>query len=310
MPIFVKDAGQWREISSSTGGELFVRDATSYTNKTILNGYIKHSGTWKEFYTLFNTPSFSSATGSVAVPANANALHVEYAVAGGGGGGGGMDYDSRGYEDAGAGGGSGAFISDKVFSITGGETLTIATGTGGAGGSPMGDPPVGNPTRGGNGSEATLVSGTTSGPIFSLAVGIGATSTYGSVGTAGTGGSATISGTVLTTGTTVDGLNITTFTSGPLSAFNQSGNGVSGSGGNRCGGDNCNIGGANGAASYSGNIAGGTGGNAGNGGAYNSNQVGNPGTRGSGGGGGGTEQGAPGGVGGAGEIYYRFLRMT
>ncbi len=39
MPIFVKDAGQWREISSSTGGEVFLRDGTSYTNKTINNIY-------------------------------------------------------------------------------------------------------------------------------------------------------------------------------------------------------------------------------------------------------------------------------
>ena len=109
---------------------------------------------------------------------------------------------------------------------------------------------------------------------------------------------------------TVDGLDITTFTSGPLSTFNQHGNGASGSGGNRCSGDNCNVGGADGADSYSGNVAGGTGGDAGNGGPYESGQVGNPGTRGSGGGGGGTEQGAPGGAGGDGEINYRFMRIA
>ena len=33
---------------------------------------------------------------------------------------------------AGAGGGSGAFVSDKVFSVTQGETLTYAIGGGGA----------------------------------------------------------------------------------------------------------------------------------------------------------------------------------
>jgi len=222
-----------------------------------------------------------------------------------------MDYDSRGYEDAGAGGGSGAFVSDKVFSITGGETLTITTGTGGAGGNPIGDPPGdGTSYSGGNGSVATSVSGTSSGSLFSLAVGIGATSTYNSVAVAGTGGLATISGTTLTSGTTVDGLDITTFASGPLLAFNQSGNGASGSDGNRCSGDNCNVGGADGADSYSGNEAGGTGGDAGNGGSYEPGQVGNPGIRGSGGGGGGTEQGAPGGAGGNGEINYRFMRIA
>ena len=47
MAIYVKDGGTWRETS-----ELYVRDSTSYTNKTVLNGYIKNSGTWEEFYTL------------------------------------------------------------------------------------------------------------------------------------------------------------------------------------------------------------------------------------------------------------------
>ena len=56
MPVYVKDGGTWRETS-----ELYVRDATSYTNKTILNGYIKNSGSWEEFYTLFTTTSYSSS---------------------------------------------------------------------------------------------------------------------------------------------------------------------------------------------------------------------------------------------------------
>jgi len=306
MPVYVKDGGVWRTID-----RVYVRDATSFTNKTVNNVYIKDGGSWREVFIIYDTTSFSTTTGTVPVPSLANAIHVEYAAAAGGGGSGGMDYDSRGYEDAGAGGGSGAFISDKVFSVTGGETLTIVTGTGGAGGNPIGDPPGDGTSRsGGNGSAATTVSGTSSGSLFNLAVGIGATSTYNSVAVAGTGGLATISGTTLTSGTTVDGLDITTFTSGPLSAFNQSGNGASGSGGNRCSGDNCNVGGADGADSYSGNVAGGTGGDAGNGGSYESGQVGNPGTRGSGGGGGGTEQGAPGGAGAPGEISYRFLRIA
>ena len=54
MPVYVKSGGTWRETS-----ELYVRDGTSYTNKTILNGYIKQSGAWEEFYTLFTTTSFS-----------------------------------------------------------------------------------------------------------------------------------------------------------------------------------------------------------------------------------------------------------
>ena len=307
MTIYVKDGGVWRTLD-----RVYVRDGTSFTNQTINNVYVKHSDEWRNVFVIFETPTtFSTTAGSIAVPALANAIHVQFAVAAGGGGSGGMDYDSRGYEDAGAGGGSGAFISDKVFSVTGGETLTIVTGTGGAGGDPIGDPPGDGTSRsGGNGSAATTVSGTSTGALFSLGVGVGATSNYNSVAVAGTGGSATISGTALTSGTTVDGQNITSYQSGPLGAFNQHGNGASGSGGNRCSGDNCNVGGANGAASYSSQVAGGVGGDAGNGGSYESGQVGKPGTRGSGGGGGGTEQGAPGGAGGDGEISYRFLRIA
>ena len=35
MPIYVKDGGTWREISSDAGTQLYVRDSTSFTNKTI-----------------------------------------------------------------------------------------------------------------------------------------------------------------------------------------------------------------------------------------------------------------------------------
>ena len=74
MPVYVKSGGTWRETS-----ELYVRDGTSYTNKTILNGYIKQSGTWEEFYTLFTTTSFSQTTGSVAVPSESSVARVAFA---------------------------------------------------------------------------------------------------------------------------------------------------------------------------------------------------------------------------------------
>ena len=44
MPIYVKDGGTWREISSSAGTQLYVRDSTSFTNKTITNAYVKDGG--------------------------------------------------------------------------------------------------------------------------------------------------------------------------------------------------------------------------------------------------------------------------
>ena len=40
-------------------------------------------------------------------------------------------YDKAGGEQGGRGGGSGAYISDKVFAVTGGETLTATIGRGG-----------------------------------------------------------------------------------------------------------------------------------------------------------------------------------
>ena len=84
MTVFVKDGGSFREIS-----ELFVRDGTSYTNKTITNAYVKDSGSWREIYTLFTATSYvilSPGTTTSTVPSLANAIHIEYAVAGGGGG--------------------------------------------------------------------------------------------------------------------------------------------------------------------------------------------------------------------------------
>jgi len=304
MPIYVKSGGTWREISSDAGSQLYVRDSTSFTNKTIINTYVKESGSWETVFTLFDTPtSYSTTTGSVAVPANANAIHVQFAVGGGGGGVGGAEYDKAGGESAGGGGSSGGYVSDKVFTVTGGETLTITAGAAGAG------------TSGGYNSTAgtggtTSISGSTSGSLFSLTGGGGSYASGGGVqgplrnNYLGAAGTATISGTVLTTGTTVDGLNITTFTSGPVGTFNSNGSGNQGSGGGNCGGDNCQITGGTGGSSYAGPgaVSGGTGAPAGGGGTA--------GTRGSGGGGGGGQPQSAGSAGGAGELSYRFLRIA
>ena len=302
MAIYVKDGGSWREISSDTG-QLYVHDGTSFTNKLITNAYVKDSGVWREIYTLFETTSFSSTTGTVAVPQNANALHVQFAVGGGAGGVMGAQYDKAGGESGGTGGGSGAYISDKVFTVTGGENLTITAGAAGSKGTGSGY----NVTAGNGGT--TSISGSSTGSLFSLTGGVGGSGTGGGVqgplrsNNPSSGGSATISGTVLTSGTTIDGLNITSFTSGHVGTFNQSGNGVAGVTGTNCSGDNCHVNGGTGAASYNGNVAGGTPGSP-------DSTPGGDGTRGSGGGGGGAENVTQGGDGGAGEVNYRFLRMT
>jgi len=306
MPIFVKDAGQWREISSSTGGEVFLRDGTSYTNKTINNIYVNDSGTWKEVYSLFETTSFAtvSTAGSsqVSVPANANAIHIQQAVGGGSGGMRGADYDKAGGESAGPAGGSGAYISDKVYTVVGGEQLTLNVGaSGGAGGG------VYSGSSGAGGT--TSISGASTNAVFSL--GGGGPSSVSGGGVQGplrnnnpsTGGTATL-GSSLSSGTTVDGLNITTFNSGPNSTFNSGGDGVEGGNPGNCGGDNCTIGGGDGGDSYNGNIQGGSG-------APNGSSSAGAAGIGAGGGGGGTEPGSSSGsAGGVGEIVYRFLRIA
>ncbi len=296
MAIYVKDGGTWRETS-----ELYVRDGTSFTNKTILNGYIKNSGSWEEFYTLFTTSSYQSTAGSVAVPSGANAIHFQYAVGGGSGGMRGADYDKAGGESAGPAGASGAYVSDVVFAVTSGETLTVTVGSAGSAGTG-----VYNGTSGAGGN--TTVSGSTTGTILTLNGGGSSSVSGGGVqgplrsNTASTGGSLGTLATRLTTGTTTDGLNITSFNSGPVGSFNQAGAGAAGTNPGNCGGDNCTIGGGTGGASYAGNVSGGAGG-------PNGSSGGTAGTRGAGGGGGGTEPGSSSGAaGGVGEVYYRFMR--
>ena len=72
MTTYVNDNGTWREISN-----LYVHDGTSFTNKTIDNAYVNDSGTWREVFTLFTTTAYSAATGNIAVPSGANAIHFQ-----------------------------------------------------------------------------------------------------------------------------------------------------------------------------------------------------------------------------------------
>ena len=301
---------------------------------------VPSSGTIKfsDFYTTakFVAGSFTTLSGNstATVPTGANAMHVQFAVAGGGGGCGGADYDSVGGESAGAGGGSGAYISDKVFAVTAGETITFTVGAAGTGvdisaqlaaQTPGSRASVFNSSLnqiagpGGN----TTASGSSTGTIFSLTGGGGASGTNGDVAgplranTPGTAGAATVATGLTGTFTNASnvGTNMTTLTSGPVGTFNDSGAGAVGSNNGNCSGDNCRIGGSTGAASYDGNISGGTGGSSsGNG------TPGGAGTRGSGGGGGaaqvtfpasaGSSGSTDGGNGGAGEIKFRFIRRN
>lgn len=302
MPIYVKDGGVWREVD-----QVYEHDGTSFTNRgTINNVYVKDGGSWRTVFVIFETPTtFTTGTsGSIAVPSLANAIHIQSAVGGGSGGYRGADYDKAGGESAGPGGASGAYISDMVFSVTGGENLTLSIGSGGAAG-------TGTYSGSSGAGGSTTLSGSTTGALFTLGGGGAASVSGGGVqgplrtNTASTGGTRSGFGTSLSSGTTVDGLNITTFTSGPVGSFNQQGDGAAGENPGNCGGDNCTIGGGDGGDPYNGSLTtGGTGG-------ANGNTAGTAGTRGGGGGGGGTEPGSSeGAAGGAGEIIYRFMRIA
>ena len=303
--FYVKDGGAFREVT-----EFFFRDSTSFTNKTITNVFVKDGGVWREVFQLFTATSFQNLSNgqTLAVPALANAIHIKNAVAGGGGSMNGLGYDKGGGEQGGRGGGSGAFISDKVFAVTGGETLTATIGSGGSSGS---NPGFNYTASAGNGGTTSL-SGTSSNQLFSLGGGGGASYSGGGVQgplatqTSGSAGSATINATAITTFTTTGGLTQgdSSFAQGRAGSFNSGGAGAQGfpqtgpSQAPSCGGDNCSIGGADGAPSYNGQVTGGAGGGSGSGG--------NAGTFGSGGGGGGKER--SGASGGDGEITVRFIR--
>jgi len=310
MPTNVNKSGTWYEadqINVNDGGTWYEVD----------EAYANVGGTWKEVFSSFEATSFvtlSSGSGTFVVPEKANAIHIQAAVGGGGGAAGGADYDKAGGESAGAGGGSGAYVSDQIYSVTEGETISYSIGSGGAAGNQTAN--FKQPRIASAGTNTTL-SGSTTGAIFTLGAGGGSSGTGGGVqgplrtNTAGTAGSATINATPISSGTFKDSdgtnKNVTSNTSGPVGSFNQSGNGAVGdiSGSNNCGGDNCQIGGSDGGDSYAGNIAGGAGSPIGGG-------AGAAGTRGSGGGGGGAQYSGGstnGGVGGNGEIIYRFLKV-
>jgi hypothetical protein len=272
-------------------------------------GFGLFSGGSLQLATSFITITAGTTTNTV--PLGYNAIHIQAAVGGGGGSIIGCDYDKAGGESAGAGGGSGAYISDKIFSVVAGETLTLTAGAFGAANNNTGA----KFSVAASGGATTTLSGSTTGSIFSLTGGGGSSGLGGGVqgplrtNTAGTAGSATISGTAITSGNFNQSgivVSVTTNTSGPVGTFNQSGNGASGTNPGNCGGDNCQIGGGTGGASYAGNIAGGAGSPQGS-----SSQAG-AGTRGSGGGGGGAQVSGGssfGNNGGNGEIIFRFLQV-
>ena len=203
--------------------------------------YAKVSGVWKLVFAAFEATSYStlsSGSGTFTVPQGANAIHVEAGVGAGGGAMRGVSYDKAGGESAGGGGGSGGFVSDKIFSVTEGETISYSIGSGGAKG-------TGAYSGSASSGTNTTLSGSTAGSLFTLNGGGGASASGGGVqgplrsNTAGTAGSNTISGSVITSGTFRDSdgtsKNVTSNTSGPTGTFNDNGNGAVGGNNGNCG---------------------------------------------------------------------------
>ena len=340
MAIASSGAISISDISSEFGGS-GARSLSDYYAGAGLVAYLltdtsgnalPSSGTIKfsDFYTLtkFVAQSFttlSPGTTTSTVPTGANAIHVQFAVGGGGGGNIGDSYDKAGGESAGAGGGSGAYISDKVFAVTAGETLTFVVGASGAGLNPstlVAQNPgqfLANINKTASSGGTTSCSGSSTGAVFTLTGGGGGSSSGGGVqgplrsNSAGSAGSVSHIDTGLTgtfTNASNAGANMTTLTSGPTGSFNDSGSGAAGTNGANCSGDNCRIDGKSGGSSYNGNVSGGTGGSS-----SGSGTAGSAGTRGSGGGGSGAQTSSTlgtqnSGAGGAGEIKFRFIRRN
>lgn len=80
-------------------------------------------------------------------PNEARSIQLTWLMAGGGSGGGG---DETGYGASGGGGGSGGYQQDTSFSLSGGETITIHIGEGGA-------PTPKYERKGGNGADSYIL---------------------------------------------------------------------------------------------------------------------------------------------------------
>lgn len=310
---YLKVSGAWKQVN-----EAYIKQSGAW--KEIQEAYIKVSGAWKLFYVSFVATAFvnktTPGTSTAVVPDGANAIHIQAAVGGGAAGVDGADYDKAGGESGGTGGGSGAYISDRIYAVSEGETLTFT----------VGDGPVDsgasryNQTAPSGGS--TSLSGSSTGTIFILGGGGGGSGLNGGVqgplrtNNPSSGGTFQHQDPRITSGTfkesdgstsTVDN-GTASLKQGPRGTFNTGANGTAGVTGANCSGDNCQQDGGSGADSYGGSISGGSGADT------SAGTNGGNGTRGSGGGGGGAQ--VPGGFstngghGGDGEIRYRFLRIN
>ena len=130
----------------------------------------------------FGASPWTAPAGTYTVPANVTSITIE--CYGGGGGGGGASAPSGG--DACGGGGGGGAYSITTASVTPGQSIIVALGTGGAQGSNSGG-------NGGNGTASTVTyNSTTIGQAAGGAGGIGSTSGVKAGGAGGSIGTGTV----------------------------------------------------------------------------------------------------------------------
>lgn len=118
-----------------------------------------------------------TANGSFVVPAGVTTVYVSGAGGGGGGGGGGGSSSSD-YSGGGGGGGAGRSTIKQAVTVTPGDTIVVAIGTGG-------NPGSSSTTTGSAGSAGGQ---TTFGSLITLAGGTGGSGGNGSSGSGGAGG--------------------------------------------------------------------------------------------------------------------------
>jgi len=256
-------------------------------------------------------------TSTVAVPTAANAIYVVNTVAGGGGGIRGSDHKDVG-EDPGDGGGGGAAISAGYFTVVAGETLTLNVGRGGDNNVVFWNTNTYTQTTNSSNIDGgnTSIVGSSSGTLFDLGGGTGATAT--SVGAfkslrqdaAGSGGAVGSFSGNLSSGTTTEGDSVGGVSSaagsagsdGPSVGENQQGDG--GAGGNSGLGSGGGAGGTNNNNGSDGTLGGGGGGG-------HSQSTGNPaGSTSSDGDHAPAGASTHGGLGGQGQIQYKFVRIV
>ena len=127
MSVSVKQSGTIKDPL-----EIYIKDDSTW--KTVREIHVKNAGVWKQAYPPTGTQSFTGGgtTHTFTVPQGVYSLNLDKMSGGGGGGSAGTN--ATGDCHSGPAGNAGSTVASQSFAVTPGETLTIVTGSGGAGG--------------------------------------------------------------------------------------------------------------------------------------------------------------------------------